>query len=814
MSTPAPFAASGNAPHDKETTPNDQTLLRQERQEERVNAPSLSKFFIKTLDSIAALDQSENLKIHNAMVRNVAYYDGRMDGKAVNGTWKDEPHIDGEISPKDPDFKKQVDKLLMEMSRAPIRYDCAPVDRSDPARRECVEFIQKRIAVNQSRVETEPFLQSENQSLLLKLWTLRYTFFDKQADDGEQAIETQVVRHLVEGQSAQVCRTCGRTMTATPCPYCGDSEAKTIATEPVEGLQISQKPVKRGRVVTVRPDATMVELDLNARDVPSSSFVRWRLVMRRCDWEAMYFNQRIPSSEESDEARHRNEAQSYAANSGWNTSTTNDGGDQFEKIEGELVWLDPKVYARRQSNETERVGATTIPANTPYGTIWPQGLCVARIGSTILDLYPSNKNLCWTMCVYGLREHALHGAGVTVLTDMQDTIDDLNAFIQGHAYQMAAGRDFLRSGAIEGGKLPNINQVGIVNNCPEDQNPATFAFGRSQPSPLATDVYAFRESQRGSMQDAAGTASLTTAGAAPDLKALGTATGVDAMRDMAIGRMVPNRKLQAHMGTEWVKQVLLLEKEHYNAEMFLPLADKPDEQGRVEFKERGVREFFNSDLLHDYLFFPVEGSWVPRAPHQDKADATEFAYLAGQMKGVPEASQILGQIAPLMGVDFTVNEFAGAQRVASMRLTEYAKAVKQLTGGMLQPTPQQVLMLVPEWAQVDPLMDDHSAFQDFYQDWWISDARFNAPMLLVATVREVVAQHKQGLVTQAQATAASATLSQVPTKLGDMASNELDHEQALDQHTEQQDMIDERNLAQAAVMGVPPPQGDTQDLPN
>src|SRR5690242_8082241 len=118
MSATFQTAAGQLVPRD----PQQPDQLTQERREEQIQAPTLLKYLNKTLDAIADLDQNENLKIHNTMVRCVAYYDGRSDGEVRNGEWVDNPVITGEILPKDNEYKKQIDKLLMEMSRGRIGF--------------------------------------------------------------------------------------------------------------------------------------------------------------------------------------------------------------------------------------------------------------------------------------------------------------------------------------------------------------------------------------------------------------------------------------------------------------------------------------------------------------------------------------------------------------------------------------------------------------------------------------------------------------------------------------------------------------------
>jgi hypothetical protein len=801
---PIPFESlSGALAPRNPDEPNDQ--LQQERAEERLNAPRLEKFLNRCLDSIASLDQTDNLNIHNEMVRAAAYYDGRWDGEVRNGTWFDNRKIPGEIAPKDNDIKKHVDKLNMEMCRSRIEYAVEAVDKSNAAKREAAEFATRRIKVNQSRIETEPFIQAENQSLLLKTWTLRYTFFDQDAESQEKSTELRVTANLTDAQSVTVCRTCGMSgVPDQPCGFCGDTGTKNIVSSPGQRLETQGGKKSAGRVVTIRPDATMVQLDLNARDIPSSSFLRWRLVMRRCDWEAMYPNTRIPSSEESDEARHRAEAQGAL---GWRGTTNESGEDQFEKIEGELVWLDPRVYQRYVNKENETLGGGELfPANAKLADVFPHGVCVARVGNKILDLTPSNKNTRWTMCVYGIREHALHGSGIFSLLGIQDILNELNAQILANQVYNSVGRDLVRSGVIEGGQLPALDQVAYVTAPETVGDIARWAAGKLAPSPMSPEVYAYREAMRGSMQDAAGTSSLSTQGAA-DMKVLGTATGVEASRDQAVGRMIPNRKLQAHMGVEWARQVLELERENYDESVFADYAGKADERGSVEFTQRGVATFFEMDVATEFIIMPVEGSWTPSTPMQEKANASEFGQIAAQLSRAPHADQILSIIAPKYGQDFSVDEFGAAQRSASIRLEEYAKVAKAVMESGAPATPEVaaiVLQNCAEWAQVDPEMDNHQGFGNYYRDWFTSDEGRNANQLLRMVIRSVYQLHQQGNVEQQQQAVEDEIQATLPAKVAASVESDVTHSQELEHQEEAEDARDEREMAKMALLGGEP----------
>jgi hypothetical protein len=365
------------------------------------------------------------------------------------------------------------------------------------------------------------------------------------------------------------------------------------------------------------------------------------------------------------------------------------------------------------------------------------------------------------MCVYGLREHALHGAGTFALIGPCNTINDLKAYTQANIIFNSAPREFIKAGAIAGDQLPGIGRVGVVTQAfDENQRIVGNAYDKAPATSLSGDVYAFQEAQRGSLQEHAGTSSLSMQGAA-DMKQLGTATGVEAARDQAVGRMIPNLKLQMGMVIEWMYQVGSLERRNCSPEMFLKSAGQGKERGEVNYTERGVRAFFELDPRKDFRIKPVDGSWVPTTPAQSKANATEFGMLASQIQN----PDVLATLAPKYGVEYSVNEWGATERAAGLRLREWARIASVIERGGFAPSEELadvVLQQAPAWAQINPTMDNHPAYMDYFTDWWTSDEAAGASPLLRMVVERAHLIHGAGGVVQEQLKGVAGMAAQAP----------------------------------------------------
>lgn len=764
--------------------------------------PPLLKYFSQTLDTIIGLDKTDRERATNQMAKCVAYFDGRQDGQVVGGEWRDNELMPGELIAKDNQYFIQLNKLHMEMCRSNIELEVDPVDEASSEMKEASKFLQWRLNVNRERCLDEDFIQAENYSLLLKTVAYRVVSFDPKGTSEGKISKPKIKELPGQEKRIMVCRTCGRPQAsqsprpaiaertgqaeaqqaqdvandeigmmsaeAAKCDYCGDTESRELVQKGSGGINLEYEEEAAGHVVTRRPDSSMVQLSMSARDIPSSLFVRWHLVLMRCQWEAMFPDKKIPSSgEDSKEASYAQAAQGRPSNQTWSdwesTSAETNGGSQFEKIGGDIVWLDPAIYADYKNKEDERLpDGQTLPKGVPLGQMYQHGCCVVRIGKTIMSYVGACKDKQWSMTVYGKREHALYGSGTNSLIPVQDNINDELSFIKANNLYNAAGREFIREGVLENDQLPALQKVGIVSSEFQGEKIVGGAYDRSAPGGLDQSVYGFLEAQRGSLQEHAGTSSLSAIGAA-DLKALGTATGVEASRDQAVARMVPNLKLKAGvLEREWGYQVAELEHDNYPPELFLKRAGKGNEKGEVRFTEQGVKAFFQcQDVRASFRIKPVEGSWMPNTPQQQRANATGFAEVASKIAN-PE---IVSDLAEKFGMSMDLDEFGAARKVASLRVREYAR-VAGIIESQMPASPELALVVlqqVPLWAQINPEMDNHPGFMDAYEDWFMSDEGLNAGDLLRMSIEKAHEIHRnKGLVYQGQQQNAAQIAMQAP----------------------------------------------------
>ena len=760
------------------------------------DAPELIDFLKKTIASIRDQRTADWLQILNSQARCVAYYDDRQYGEARDGRWVDFQRRPGDIRPLDNQYKIQVDKLLMEVSRS---FPEVKADASDPNDTHMVEgakFAQYRLKTNRKRLLKKKFRLREAHALLLKTMTWRYTVFNQQAANSPTVKKPRTAKKSYgQTRSLPTCGMCGGPSKlvdssgpedAYKCAACGSNRMKIVEIssqerDVVEGYD----EVKGGCVQTYHIDPCMVRISLAAREsVADSPFLWYTQMIARCILEAAYPGMHITNSGALTEAaQYRRDAESAPSNANMglvpyramNTEDPAAGGNQFEELQFDLFWIDPSVYAGRTWKTDQRLrGGRVLPAGQELGTLCPDGDCIAATSANeILDLYPEDKNKKWVFCVYGVREQGLVGSGTNALLGPQDTRNDLKAYLILNNYINAGRREFIRAGAFTGNRLPTMDQAAVVENVPDDKGMEGWAHSTVQGNPLPAQSMELYQSETGAMQDQAGTSSSSTQGAAPDLKALGTATGVAAMRDQAVGRMGPNLMLIADMEEEWSYQVLEQEQANISPERFLKMANQSvtaeDTDGSITFSAEGVEAFMNMNIRADLDIDTIQGSWMPKTPAEEQASLTAFGQFAAtvteKMGADPRGQELIAMAADVFGIPLKLDGWSATEHVAAARIQALADTcgvmekrglkmapVMPGEGDEDQPTPelvQQAIINTPD-AYIDNELDNHALFYSFYQEWWASDEGQSCSNLLRAVIKAEAILHRKGMVYKAQ----------------------------------------------------------------
>jgi hypothetical protein len=769
---------------------------------------------------IEELDRSNRLEILRQQNRCQGYYDGKQYGKwDDSGEWQELEYNRNEFRPVDNQYKIQVDKLQMEMARSGLDISVEAVDQDSSEMREAAVFLKSRIDANRRRMFTQhpEFVLSENMSLLLKTITFRYTYFDKDAKDSPKEKRPLFAKKTIGADAdSYACSACGQPKAEgdlSPCAACGSTEVKQLSTSAIE-LEVpdGEEEVPCGRVQTAHVDPTMVNLWLGSRGIEGSPFLAYTQTLMRGVVERAHPGKTIPAGKRDDAQRYRAENEGAVGNSAFGNpgGSVETGGSLLNTVKYELIWLDPWMYAdyvsKREGGEPLVDGQTLQPGRKLV-ELFPDGMCVAKVDDTILDLYSEDKNKKWSMCVYGIREHALHGSGTNALIPIQETINDLKSYRLANVYFNTFTREFFNPEYIQGSNLPTMTTACAVTNLPEQGGRIVGQiYDRAPGSPLPPEVPAFQQEQQGSLQEGAGTSSLNLAGTSSEAEGLNTATGIAAMRDLAVGRMGPNLMLKAAMEVEHAYQVAELEQANFSRQHFLSMvakraAGEQKSEGNLGYSSEGVEAFLNSDIRADFLISPVPGSWMPSTEQEKKADAVAYSQAVVQVQSQEERAHL----AKVFKQPIQLGGWNATEREAARRIEEFAKVVASMVSrGYVEPSDEMAsaVLELARTAKLNVEMDAHPAFIAFHLDWWVSDEARTAPDLLKKVVEVRTTEHKDAMRDAAQRDQLRAAQAAVPQKMVEMVGREVDQAQAQDHAEDQQQLAMRDKEHSALVEGV------------
>lgn len=767
-----------------------------EERERTADCPELLAYLKRTCESIEKQRAAEWQAILNQQATCVAFFDDRQYGTAKDGVFIDAKREPGDVRPIDNWYKIHIEKLMTEFARAFPDIQVKAADRNDTMKVEAAKFAQARVNYNRKQQLKAGDRQREAQSLLLKTMTWRYVYHNESAEDGPvEKRPRKAKRQYGSTRSVVTCKLCSgpmKAVTGAPkfdakpgeplpvegsdyrCINCGSNRQKVIEigsreAEVVDGYD----EVRGGCIETRHVDPTMVRVSLKTRrSVRDSSFLWYHQTIERHILENAYADVKIKGGRqiESNADQYKRDAEGAPSNAiggNWAQADTggeheDEGGNQFEECPYDLFWIDLSVYKNKKFPKPQRLrGGRVIPANTPLGEFFTNGMCIVKNADQIIDSYPENKNKKWLFCVYGIREHALHGSGTNNLIGPQITRNDLKAYLIANTYYNAAQREFIRDGCFTGNRLPALNEAAIVKEVPDDKSMEGWAYARSIGTPLPEQTLQLYQAEAGSMQEGAGTSSLSSEGTSVD-KALGTATGVAAMRDQAVGRMGPNLMLWTEMEVDWCYLILEHELRYFSDERFMSMANQAitaeQTDGSVTYGLDGIKAFMECNPRTDFEIDAVPGSWMPRRDVDRQASFGAFmtmvSDLFNKMPNHPLTQELMALGAQIYGV--TEIDFAGwtsTEQVAQGRIRALAKTAetyeKRKVRMPLEELVMEIITRTPD-AMIDNEMDNHALFMQFYENWWASDEGRSCPMLLKAVIKTCHVLHRAGVVEKAQ----------------------------------------------------------------
>lgn len=425
------------------------------------------------------------------------------------------------------------------------------------------------------------------------------------------------------------------------------------------------------------------------------------------------------------------------------------------------VWVAPCIYSSFKFKEdVQTIGGEVIKRGTKLIDIFPEGFYFSRVGKQITEIYEQRIQDVWTHTVNEIGS-GFYGVGEWDLLELQDHLTDAKSMKMNSMLFDSTQPMLLRGGYIDAESFEN--KFGLI--LPVDpsyplESPLNNLVDRVRASSPPAEAYQLGEEIKGQMQQRVG--AFSTASDAPDIRAMGTATGIAALSEHSLGRRIPSLQLYAMMEVECAYQALEARQRYWPPEMLKEiLKDVSDEE---------VADFYQSDIRRDVVINVEESSWMPKLELQRQQAFEAFMRSAGAAiaaKQSPEiVDELLRQAVKTFGVDFDFADIKATESEARIRLEVVRRIAREMESipGALTPegdasaeaimqvlytaAEQLKLKTVPEDTMdlyaslpIDSMFDAHEEYQNFYSDWLMSAEGRNETLFVRNAIRALAKFH-------------------------------------------------------------------------
>lgn len=652
-------------------------------------------------------NEAEKVKREDAAPRRAAnqeiatfmqYFDGKeYGGFAESGEWRDDQETNQELAYSLLLVPAHVGSAKTLLEKTEIIYEYEAKNPDAVTDTQLAEMCEKLGEEEMERIFTDDLRGDEYLNILLAGKSYREHF---SAPDPVNPAFADVPTYSLETfrlPGARICANeeCGALagVLDDECVRCGSK--KFLETSGGTSLKSSTGSKKITLSVNQMrvPSPLAVQHDVSARKIETSSVFVERDSLRRAEAEYLY-NQVLPQGQGklSDSTVMIRELERSRVKSGLGAGgdaaiisgafAGESGGDIIER---ERIWLAPWRYSnfiisednwyfdkaegllQVGTSEPSPKGAKKIKPGTRLGDVFPGGLFYCVVDGTNVEINSGRISDRWVKLIFGQRPAHADGAGLMrmrVLADMANDATNLEMKIlmDDANPQTFIDRKFLSY-------LARVGEYNLLDNLGE-KTPAQ-AVMRLPGSAAHPALGVMNERVQASAQFLNGTFSSMGAGA-PDIRAAGTATGVAAMTEEAVGRFLEaiRQIKRADIQSRFI--VLNNIKRNYNKFQIDRLKER--------FGANVVTRFLAANLREAVIIRVKKGTDQPKSKALKVAMMQAFGQAAAQFSQLPQGAQILESLSESMDFSLTTgfgleDKKEATRRIALMR--EQAKVFSE-----------------------------------------------------------------------------------------------------------------------------------------
>lgn len=698
-------------------------------------------------------------------------------------------------------------------------------DRVD--KREAARVAEKLLALDDEQDFTPKKQQREwKYNLLTAGETYRITYFNSEKAGCGFDQDVYEPLEIKGGDKAVYCPLCSSTVAdeAGKCAECGNPQMDSFEAQSTT-VQIKKTAQYKqvGDVDYDVPDALEMTVIGDTDAVDEALVVLRDRMIPRCVLQDALGLEAVDSTGTPDTLHYK---QLFDSGKDYGSESP-----EFEEIHYQELWLAPAVYSGFTFPSAMKTkGGVTIPAGTKAKDIFPKGLYYSRTKKTIQQLLPQGIAECITHAANSIGE-GFHGQGEWDLAELQDQATEAKSLKMNSMLLDSTTPLLVRTGIIDTDNLENKPGLIVPVSQQGQEIQLKDIMARVPAAQMPTEAYQLGEQLKGEMQSRVGAFSTSTD--SPDIKAMGTATGISAIYEKTTGRRAPALQLYAQMEIEQAYQKLELRQRYWPARMYDTIAK--------DLGTDAVKWFMKCNIRQDISITVGQDSWMPKTDMQKQVGFQQFLATTGQILAAKQDPKLLDEVVrksnEIYGAGINFADFETEQVEAQIRLDklrEVASFVEnQMSGDAYLPAgianPEGLMIVYRYTAEmlrlafppadeadifaglpIDAMFDNHSEFEEVYTDW-LRTAEGRSDSLFVRTVvRQLADYHVQAIAFRAMREKQFANLAMLPDLQAELVASDATHDQQL-QHqaedTEQQMLYGGIQQAMAPPEeGTAPPQ--------
>jgi hypothetical protein len=663
----------------------------------------------------------------------------------------------------DPQTATFLETLMASLIKTKPEKMCEPRQSDNIAQREAARVAKGLLDADAKQIFTPKRQQREwKTNLLCAGESYRITYFNP-AMEGRGVSEEVFEPVLIKGgDKASYCPLCSSTATDEEgkCAKCKNPQMDTFE---ALGMTVTAKKGARykqiGDVDYDIPDALEMTVIGETDSIAEALIVYRSRAIPRCVLEDALGIDNLPDTDIPDALTYK---QMFEDEEGAMIP-------EFRKLHYEELWIAPAVYTNYKFPvDTKTQSGEVIKAGTKAKDIFPNGFYFSRTKKRITQFFPQSTGEVLSHAANSLGE-GFHGQGEWDLIELQDQLTEAKSMKMNSMLLDSTQPLLVLDGVVDTESFEN--KFGLVIPVPRDAMTERGMDGIMRRVPLGNppqEAYSVGEEIKGQMQNRAG--AFSTQSGAPDIEAMGTATGVATLSQNSLDRRAPALVLYAQMEVEQAYQILEMRQKYWCEKMYSEVAK--------ELGETAVKWFMKCNIRQDIHISIVENSWMPKMENQKRMDFQQLFSVIGQLLTARAAGgdtqmidELIRQANEVFGGKIDFNDLKTNQTEAQLRLDklkEVGEFVENAFGEMLfdeagNTNPQAVEIAYLQTAEMlrvvhapsgdgldefynkpmDIMFDTHSEFEEVYSDWLRTAEGRAASQFVRSLVRDLADLHIQ-----------------------------------------------------------------------